>query len=133
MDFSKKRLLREEVGKLYFKYLEKGDTDSILDLFQEEVMVQSPIYGTKSAKEFYQELAEDTSSSSLKLNTIFENTFSKQVALYFTYTWTLKNNNAVNFDVVDIMEFDDNNRITKLTIIYDAEIARKSVLRRHKQ
>ncbi|MEO0506558.1 MAG: nuclear transport factor 2 family protein [Bacteroidota bacterium] len=133
MDFSKKRLLREEVGKQYFKYLEKGDTDSILDLFQEEGMVQSPIYGTKSAKEFYQELAEDTSSSSLKLNTIFENTFSKQVALYFTYTWTLKNNNAVNFDVVDIMEFDDNNRITKLTIIYDAEIARKSVLRRHKQ
>ena len=133
MDFSKKRLLREEVGKQYFKYLEKGDTDSILDLFQEEGMVQSPIYGTKSAKEFYQELAEDSSSSSLKLNTIFENTFSKQVALYFTYTWTLKNNNAVNFDVVDIMEFDDNNRITKLTIIYDAEIARKSVLRRHKQ
>ena len=133
MDYLKKTLSKEEVGKQYFEHLKKGETDSILDLFHEEGMVQSPIYGTKSAKEFYQELAEDTSSSSLKLNTIFENTFSKQVALYFTYTWTLKNNNAVNFDVVDIMEFDDNNRITKLTIIYDAEIARKSVLRRHKQ
>ncbi|WP_237270756.1 hypothetical protein [Tenacibaculum discolor] len=49
------------------------------------------------------------------------------MALYFTYKWTLKNNEKVEFDVVDIIELNSENKITKLKIIYDTVISRKLV------
>ena len=41
------------------------------------------------------------------------------IALHFNYQWTLRNDAKVNFEVVDILEFDDDNKIKILTIIYD--------------
>ncbi|MEH6535887.1 MAG: nuclear transport factor 2 family protein, partial [Psychroserpens sp.] len=58
---------------------------------------------------------------------IFEQDDSNDLALYFTYKWTLKNNQKVEFDVVDIIEFDSKNKIKKLKIIYDTVISRKLV------
>jgi len=52
---------------------------------------------------------------------------SNNIALYFTYKWTLKSNKIVEFDVVDIIELDSDNKIIKLKIIYDTVVARKLV------
>ena len=58
---------------------------------------------------------------------IFEQNESNDLALYFSYKWTLKNKQKVEFDVVDIIEFDAENKIKKLKIIYDTVLARKLV------
>ena len=55
----------------------------------------------------------------MKLKGIFEEEDSDSIALYFNYKWTMKNNELVEFDVVDIIEFDESNQIIKLKIIYD--------------
>jgi hypothetical protein len=118
---------KKEIAKRYLKHLENGEIEQVIELFDEHGIVESPIYGIKKADEFYRELANDTSNSELHLKGIFEQSDSNAIALYFTYKWTLKNNQKVEFDVVDIIDFDSNNKISKLIIIYDTVLARKLV------
>ncbi len=118
---------KKEIAKEYIKHLENGNIEQVLALFNQNGMVDSPLYGIKKADEFYLELNSDTTNSELSLLGIFEESDSKNLALYFTYKWTLRNNQVVEFDVVDIIEFDIQNKISKLKIIYDTVIARKLV------
>lgn len=71
-------------------------------MFNQEGIVDSPLYGIKKANEFYHELSSDTTNSELRLLGIFEEDGSNSLALYFTYLWTLKNNRIVEFDVVTL-------------------------------
>lgn len=118
---------KKEIAKDYITYLENGNIAQVIALFNHNGIVDSPIYGIKKADEFYLELNSDTANSELSLLGIFEENNSNKLALYFTYKWTLKNNQIVEFDVVDIIEFDDQNKISKLKIIYDTVIARELV------
>ncbi|MDV7137978.1 nuclear transport factor 2 family protein [Maribacter sp. TH_r10] len=115
------------VANKYLEHLENGDIKKVIDLFHENGIVDSPIYGIKKADFFYRELNNDTSNSKLHLQGIFEQNNSNNIALYFTYEWTLKSNKIVEFDVVDIIELDPDNKIKKLKIIYDTVVARKLV------
>jgi len=118
---------KNEIAKKYLEYLENGNIEKVIDLFSNKGIVESPIYGIKKADEFYRELNNDTSNSELLLKGIFEQNDSNNLALYFTYKWTLKNNEKVEFDVVDIIQLDSENKITKLKIIYDTVISRRLV------
>ena len=118
---------KKEIANRYLKYLENGNIEKVIDLFAENGLVESPIYGIKKAGEFYRELNNDTSNSELHLKGFFEQRDSNDLALYFTYKWTLKNNQKVEFDVVDIIELDSENKIKKLKIIYDTVLSRKLV------
>ena len=115
------------VAKKYLEFLESGNIEGVIGLFNENGIVESPIYGIKKAVDFYRELNNDTSNSELHLKGIFEQIDSDTLALYFTYSWTLKNNQKVDFDVVDIIDFDSQHKIKHLKIIYDTVISRKLV------
>jgi len=117
-------MTKKEVCLQYIELLEKGEMEQLLTLFNTDGIIDSPIYGRKPAADFYRDLTSDTNNSELKLLGIFEEDNSDHVALYFNYQWTLKNNEIVNFDVVDIIEFDTQNKISKLKIIYDTVVAR---------
>ncbi len=110
---------KKEIAKKYIEYLEQGKTDCINELFSESGKVTSPIYETMIARDFYKELNNDTLNSKLELKGVFEEEKFNKIALYFNYNWTLKNNESVNFDVVDIIEFNSKNEIIHLQIIYD--------------
>lgn len=118
---------KKEIAKEYINHLENGNIEQVLALFNQDGIVDSPLYGIKKADEFYLELNSDTLNSELSLLGIFEESDTNNLALYFTYKWTLKNNEIVEFDVVDIIEFDNKNKISKLKIIYDTVVARKLV------
>jgi len=120
-------MTKKEIAKEYITHLENGNTEGVLALFNQKGMVDSPLYGIKKASEFYLELNNDTTNSELSILGIFEENDSKNIALYFNFKWTLKNNQIVAFDVVDIIEFDNQNKICKLKIIYDTVIARKLI------
>ena len=112
-------MTKKEIAKLYIEYLENGNINQIIKLFSKKGQVTSPLYGTKLASDFYKELNEDTLNSKLKFKGLFEEKDSQRIALYFKYNWTLNNNSYVEFEVVDIIEFDENNKIEHLKIIYD--------------
>lgn len=118
---------KRKIAEEYLRHLENGDVEEVINLFNDRGIVESPIYGIKRANEFYRELDNDTLNSRLYLKGIFEEKEQNSIAIYFTYKWTLKNNKKVEFDVVDIIEFDPENRIKKLKIIYDTFVARKLV------
>ena len=118
---------KNQVATSYLQFLENGEIDKVIELFDENGIVESPIYGVKKASVFYRELQNDTSKSELKLKGIFEQNDSNTIALYFLYKWTLKNNKIVEFDVVDIIDINTEGKITKLKIIYDTAISRRLV------
>ena len=118
---------KKEIGIKYITLLEAGDVDNIIKLFSEQGKVTSPIYGTSNAKGFYEKLKEDTNKSILKLNGVFEDNDTNRIAIYFNYRWTLKNNSQVEFDVVDILEFNNDLKIEHLHIIYDTSKSRELV------
>jgi hypothetical protein len=122
---------KKEIAKKYIEYLEQGNTEDIIDLFSTNGQVTSPIYGTKLASSFYNNLNEDTLNIKLIINGIFEEDSLNRIALYFEYNWTLKNKKNVTFDVVDIIEFNANNKITHLHIIYDTVKSRGFVSAMH--
>ena len=112
-------MMKKEIALRYLEFLENGDVEQILGLFSSNGMVQSPVYGSMKATLFYPKLNNDTKSSQLKLHGIFEDPQTKNLALHFNYMWTLKNDEKVEFDVVDIIEFNAQHKISKLIIIYD--------------
>lgn len=120
-------ITKKEVAIKYIDFLEKGNIKDLLKLFTKNGIVDSPVYGVKNANTFYNELNNDTTNSKLNLKGIFEENDSNKLALYFNYKWTLKNNNQVEFDVVDVIEFNESNKINKLKIIYDTVKSRKMV------
>ena len=120
-------MTRSEVAKKYIEFLSNGAVEQIVSLFSEDGKVSSPIYGDKPAREFFKELTDDTTNSTLTFKKIFEDAGSNSLALYFEYEWTVKSGKVVVFDVVDILDFDNETKIEKLKIIYDTFIARKLV------
>ncbi len=119
--------MKKEIAKQYIEHLSKGNAEGIISLFAENGKVSSPIYGKKGASEFYRTLAEDTLNSELKIIEIFENSDFGKIALHFKYTWTVKSGKIVVFDVIDIIEFDGQNKILELKIIYDTVVSRSLV------
>ena len=118
---------KTKIAKEYLRHLESGNMENVIDMFNDNGTVESPIYGIKKADEFYRELNNDTSNSELYLKGIFEQNDANSLALYFSYKWTLKSNQKAEFDVVDIIELDSENKINKLKIIYDTVFSRKLV------
>jgi ketosteroid isomerase-like protein len=119
--------MKIEIAKRYIELLSSGDLEGVINLFTENGIVESPIYGEMKASNFYKVLKDDTLNSELKLKEIFQNSKTENIALYFEYKWTIKTGKIVQFDVVDIIEFDIENRIKKLKIIYDTVVSRKLI------
>lgn len=104
----------------YFHGLESGDANKITILFSAEGVVHSPLYGDMLAKDFYRDLFADTKQSTITLLNIFNNKAKSNIyAAQFRYEWVLKDGSKTNFECVDVFRFDEKNKITELTIIYD--------------
>ncbi|MEW7291896.1 nuclear transport factor 2 family protein [Aquimarina sp. 2304DJ70-9] len=112
-------MTKEEVARNYLLHLEKGKMNKVIDLFSKDGIVESPLYGVKPAKEFYTILAADTNNSILKFDGLFFEKDTNRISLLFDYHWILKSGEEVAFKVVDIIELNSENKINKLTILYD--------------
>lgn len=106
-----------EIAKTYLQALEKSNENVIVALFRKDGQVHSPLYGQVKATVFYKKLFQDSSESKIDWKRFFEN--DNEAVINFTYHWTMKNGVQSAFDCVDIFDFDENNKITQLTIIYD--------------
>lgn len=120
-------MTKKEIAKQYIEFLAKGDIEKVIGLFSENGTVISPIYGESRADQFYKTLNDDTISSELRVKGIFEDPDINQLALYFEYKWTVASGKMVEFDVVDIIEFDHLNKISVLKIIYDTVVSRELI------
>ncbi|MCV6628738.1 MAG: hypothetical protein OIF50_02650 [Flavobacteriaceae bacterium] len=56
---------KETLVQRYLTYLEHGEIDKIVSLFSKGSMVKSPLYGEKTARQFYEALKRETQQSVL--------------------------------------------------------------------
>jgi hypothetical protein len=118
-------ITKEHVLQQYLDNLSAANYDAVISLFTDNALVISPLYGQVPAFQFYKDLFKDTQSSQLKLINMFIGTYKPDTAaLQFEYLWTMANGEVVTFEVVDIIDFDSNNKIVKLSIIYDTYYVR---------
>ncbi|MBX2829535.1 MAG: nuclear transport factor 2 family protein [Flavobacteriaceae bacterium] len=118
----------KEMAQVYLEALRESNLEGVVNLFSEAGEVLSPIYGRKPAREFYEILFKDTRESIVTLKGVFQELDNPRCfTIYFTYQWTIANGEIVNFEVVDIIELDENNKIKSLTIIYDTKESRPAI------
>ncbi len=101
----------------YLSAIERGDLDAILALFHPDATVHSPLYGPLPATEFYPKLLADTGRSALHLRGVAQD--GPLVSIWFRFDWTLPSGSAADFECVDMLELDEDGRITALHIFYD--------------
>ena len=110
--------MKEEIIKKYFESLSNGDYKSLIQLFDSEAIVFSPLYGKRLAKDFYKELIEDSDENS-KVDLITAFVKGSKGAGHFEYSWILKNKKKSSFEGVDLFEFNEEGKIKQIKIIYD--------------
>ncbi|WAC70116.1 nuclear transport factor 2 family protein [Microbacterium sp. SL75] len=105
----------------YLEALSSADIDAVLDLFTPDGVVSSPLYGERSARDFYLTLFADTAASTLTLRQILISpaAAAPTLAFWFDFDWTLADGTPAPFTVVDVAELDPDGRIRHLHIIYD--------------
>ena len=116
----------ENLIQEYLSALEKSDVNKIFQLFKEDAIVVSPLYGEIKASHFYPELFEDTLASKITLKDIYYSSSVKnRIAAHFVYDWKMRNESYVAFECMDVFELDKHSeKIEKLTIIYDSRQTR---------
>lgn len=102
----------------YLTALEHSDLPGVLALFSDEGIVNSPLYGSLPAHEFYPKLFADTSRSKLTLRRVLQDAPSA-TAFWFDFDWTLADGSLAPFTVIDLAELDQNGQIEVLHIVYD--------------
>jgi len=110
------RLVRE-----YLASLEAAEADRVIALFAPGGIVDSPLYGTMPAAEFYPALFADTASSRLTLRATMTGSTDGRtvVSFWFDFDWTLSTGEPAPFTVVDVAELDEHGLIERLHIVYD--------------
>jgi nuclear transport factor 2 (NTF2) superfamily protein len=104
----------------YLERLAAGDLTGVLELFCDEAVVNSPLYGRMPARDFYTQLFGDTDQSKITpIDVLFSADTPRRAAVRFEYDWTLGNGTPTWFSCIDVVEFDEDWRIRELTIVYD--------------
>ncbi len=116
----------ENLIQEYLSALENSDVNKIFQLFKEDAIVVSPLYGEIKASSFYPELFEDTLASKITLKDIYYSSSVKnRIAAHFVYDWEMRNESYVAFECMDVFELDKHSeKIERLTIIYDSRQTR---------
>jgi ketosteroid isomerase-like protein len=110
----------EKLIRDYLRSLESGDCEKVLSLFEDDAIINSPLYGKQKAKLFYAELFRDTNQSRITLlNTFDSNENDNTCCGHFKYDWTMKDGSLVTFECVDIFKISIDEKIEELRIIYD--------------
>lgn len=118
-------LSHSNLVEAYLDALSLADVDAVLNLFATDGVVSSPLYGQRSARDFYPILFADTAASALTLRQTLVSTSTPTatatatIAFWFDFNWTLADGTPAPFSVVDVAELDPDGRIRHLHIIYD--------------
>jgi SnoaL-like domain len=112
----------QELTDAYLGALGRADLTAMPGLFSETAVVHSPLYGPVPAREFFPLLFGDTAESRLTLRGVTDGTAADGtplVSIWFHFDWQLPGGRRVPFDVVDVLELDNDGHIAALRIVYD--------------
>lgn len=112
----------EEVIREYMEALAKCDLDGLCSLFTPEAKVYSPLLGWIEPRIFFEKmctLSDIEKSYQVPHNTLMSTEGKPTMIKHFTYHWATKDGRSTTFEVCDVFEFNEENLLTKETILYD--------------
>ncbi len=118
---------RVQIVRSYFAFLTASDIASIIELFADDAYVVSPVLGTMDAGDFFRTLGEASAQNVLTVHRVMSSDDDRVHAAHFTYDWTLAKGGQIEFDGVDVFEFNDDDRIASMKIFYDTHPTREEV------
>ncbi|KAG8150728.1 nuclear transport factor 2 family protein [Burkholderia catarinensis] len=124
---SSEALYTRQVGT-YLKALERGDVAAICALFTPDARIFSPFLGWMQPTPFFEKVAAASGQSRITpIDICVSTTGARRATGYFVYDWGLKDGAAVQFECVDVFEFDDSGLIERMVIVYDTHPVRGAV------
>ncbi len=118
---------RPQIVRSYFALLTASDVVSIVALFAEDGFVESPVLGRMPAGDFYRTLDDASTQKVLTVHRVLSSDDNRVHAAHFTYDWTLAKGGQIEFDGVDLFEFNDDDKIVSMKIFYDTHPTREVV------
>lgn len=116
----------ESIIKTYAQALRDNDYQTITCLFSKNAKIFSFLAGEKSPPDFFQNLFENSRRTKLEIkNILFDLDNKKTVAAYIYLEAVWNKQLTLQFEAVDIFEFDRENKIKTLKIILDTYPIRK--------
>lgn len=110
----------QNIIRSYTKCLKNNDYDGVIKLFAKDAEVFSFLTGKQHPAVFFKTLFNDSTRSKVKIINIYSESKEKNKATaHLSLTALLKNKHEINFEAVDLFEFDSENKIRKLQIILD--------------
>lgn len=112
----------EQLVDTYLRALTAADVRTMVGLFTDDAIVQSPLYGPTPPREFYPQLFRDTGAAKLTLRAVMQGrdeSGASMVSFFFHFDWRLPSGTAAPFNVVDVARLGPDGRIAELHLIYD--------------
>ncbi len=112
----------EDVVNKYMQALAACDLDGLCKLFTPDAKIYSPLLGWVEHRGFFEKmctLSDIEKSYQIPHNTMLSAEGKSTMIKHFTYHWAVKDGRSTTFEVCDVFEFNDDNLITKETILYD--------------
>jgi len=118
--------LYHDIIQSYCRALKTNDYQTMISLFSKDAKVFSFFTGEKPAAEFFQNLFKTSRRTTVELKNMFIEVDNKPTVAAYIYLEAIWNEKFVlQFEAVDIFEFDSENKITTLRIILDTYPLRK--------
>ena len=116
----------ENIIRTYAQALKDNDYQTIIGLFSKEAKVFSYQGGEKTPSIFFQSLFENSCRTKVEIKNILVDSENDKIVAAYIYIDTIWNKQTIiQFEAVDIFEFDKENKIKKLKIILDTYPIRK--------
>ena len=116
----------ESIINTYAQALKDNDYQTMISLFSREAKIFSFLAGEKSPPDFFKNLFENSYRTRVEIkNILFDSDNKRTVAAYICLEAIWKKQSTIQFEAVDIFEFDRENKIKTLKIILDTYPIRK--------
>jgi hypothetical protein len=117
-----------QLVKTYLKALDSMNLEEVLKLFSPGALVYSPMYGKMPARDFYSAYFAETTNADVALLGILgqsQGTTGQMITGYWAkFDWVLPTGVHAPFEVVVIMELDNQGLIEKFHIVMDTAFIR---------
>lgn len=118
--------LYKDIIQSYCRAVKANDYQAMISLFSKDARVFSFFAGEKSAPEFFQNLFKTSRRTTVELKNLFIGVDNKLTLAAYVYLEAIWNEKfALQFEAVDLFEFNAENKITTLRIILDTYPLRK--------
>jgi ketosteroid isomerase-like protein len=108
---------REQIAKQYFEAFHAGQLDEVFGYFADDGVVRYGRDAAKPAREFFPETKSMIAQVRFTTHGVYTSPATHTVLIHFSFTMPSEDGKGAPVEAVDVIEFDRQNKITRITVI----------------